>query len=105
MQIPIDVVQAHAGRVDQAGDAMREARSAVAEVTMDTQAYGQLCQFLPGLMSPLFALASGALNRSVDALGETAVNLRTSAREAAGADTASSRRIDTAGRPRIELPL
>jgi hypothetical protein len=56
-------------------------------------------------MSPLFALASGALNRSVDALGETAVNLRTSAREAAGADAASSRRIDTAGRPRIELPL
>jgi hypothetical protein len=68
VQFPIALVQQHAGTVDRVSDAVQLARSAVHEVTMDTQAYGQLCQFLPALLSPVFALAVDALYTTVDSL-------------------------------------
>lgn len=51
---PATSVFQHAAAVNEASGQMRQARSAAREVSMDSQAYGQLCQFLPALLSPLF---------------------------------------------------
>lgn len=105
VQFPADQVERHAGTVDRVSDAMRTARSAVHEVTMDTEAYGQLCQFLPGILSPVFGIGVDALNSTIDALEETATKLRTTASTTRATDVASGDRVATAGRPAIELPL
>ncbi|GAA2605552.1 hypothetical protein [Paractinoplanes durhamensis] len=104
VQFPGYLVERHAGSVEQVGDAVDLARSAVHDVVMDTGAYGQLCQFLPGILSPIFGLGADALYKTVDVLHETAANLRTTAADMSGADTASSRRVTEAG-PALELPL
>lgn len=112
VRFPVEAVQAHAGTVDEIRDAMDQARSAVGEVTMDTQAYGQLCQFLPLILSPIFGRALEAVRDTVDALDETATNLRTAASNTSGTDTGGARRVravgGTGGRPgapTIVLPL
>ncbi len=109
VQIMAPMVEQHASAVDQVGDAMELARSAVRDVTMDTRAYGQLCQFLPGILSPVFGLGLDALHSAIDVLHETAANLRTTAADVSAADTAASQRIlrsaTTPTSPAIELPL
>lgn len=105
IQFPPVAVQQHAGTVDAVADAIRQARSAVHEVTMDTQAYGQLCQFLPGLLSPLFALAIGALDDTDDSLRETAAHLRAVVNSTIATDDQAGRQATAAGRPLPELPL
>jgi hypothetical protein len=110
VQFPGLVVEQHAGRVEQVGDAMDLARSAVRDVTMDAGAYGQLCQFLPGMLSPVFGIGVDALHSAVDVLHETAASLRTTAASMSAADTAGARRIRRAGdgdggSPALELPL
>ncbi|AGL15610.1 hypothetical protein [Actinoplanes sp. N902-109] len=103
-QFSADDAGRHAATVDGVSDAVRQARSAVHEVAMDSQAYGQLCQFLPGLLSPLFALATSALDRSASALGGTAAALRSTAADMTGTDNAAAQRI-TGAAPPLELPL
>lgn len=109
VQFPGPLVERHAGSVDQVGDAMNLARSAVRDVTMDTGAYGQLCQFLPGILSPVFGIGVDALHSAVDVLHETAANLRTTAASMSATDEAGARRITKAGGghggPAMELPL
>jgi hypothetical protein len=102
LSVEVAAVQRHAAGVDDVADAVRLAASAVHDVTMDSQAYGQLCQFLPGLLSPLFGLAQGAMNRSAGSLGQTAAKLRTTAEQMVGTDTAAAGRIK---RSLPELPL
>jgi hypothetical protein len=98
-------IHRHAGSVEAIADAVREARSAAHEVAMDTQAYGQLCQFLPGILSPIFGLATGALNDADDALRETAAKLRSTVGEVTATDNAAGQHIRTSGQPLPELPL
>jgi hypothetical protein len=108
LQFPAAAVHQHAAAVDQIADAVGQARSAVREVTMDTQAYGQLCQFLPTLLSPVFALAIGALDDARDALQETAGNLRAVVNSTTATDEAAGRRVRaTSSRsgPLLDLPL
>lgn len=57
MEFPAASVLQHAIEVSGASDQLTQAREAVREVNMDNQAYGQPCQFLPGLLSPLFESA------------------------------------------------
>lgn len=97
MQFPVALVGQHASAVEQVSEAMDTARSAVHTVTMDSQAYGQLCQFLPAMLAPVFMLGSDALYGSVDALRETAANLRTAAANAEHTDNRAANRIDVAG--------
>jgi hypothetical protein len=94
-------VRRHAATVDSVAEAVREARGAVHEVTMDQQAYGQLCQFLPGLLAPLFGLAVTALDKAAGALDGTAGDLRATAGQMEATDAASAGRVRAAG----ELPL
>jgi hypothetical protein len=106
MQIPIDAVRGHAATVDDVGAAMEQARGAVREVTMDTGAYGQLCQFLPAVLTPVFWLATDALDGTIDALHSTADQLRVTADGAAASDDGAARRVRaSSGSPTIELPL
>jgi excreted virulence factor EspC (type VII ESX diderm) len=104
VQFPAAAVQQHAGSLDALADMVHQARSAVREVTMDTQAYGQLCQFLPGLLSPIFALAVRALGDTDDSLRETANSLRSAASSSTATDESAARSVATAGRPLGPLP-
>ncbi|MEV6597691.1 type VII secretion target [Actinoplanes sp. NPDC051346] len=104
IQFPAAAVARHAASVDGIADAVRQARSAVQEVTMDSQAYGQLCQFLPTLLTPLFELAVDALDDADDALRDTAQGLRAVAASTTATDEAAGRRVRTAG-ALPELPL
>ena len=107
VEFPIPLVQRHAGTVDAVADAVTTARSAVHEVTMDTQAYGQLCQFLPAILSPVFGMALDALHGSISALEETADKLRAAASSTASTDSERATAIAAvpASHPGIRLPL
>jgi hypothetical protein len=104
VRFPVEAVRQHAGSVQQVADAVGHARAAVHEVTMDTGAYGVLCQFLPGLLAPVFAAAVSALTESGAALHETALGLRAVADSTQATDEGNARRVSAAG-PLPELPL
>jgi hypothetical protein len=105
VQFPAASVLRHAAAVRDASDRMTQARSAVHEVTMDNHAYGQLCQFLPGLLSPIFGSAVEVLNDAVDALEETALKLHATATAMETADVGGARRLDDAAGSGLILPL
>lgn len=107
VEFPIGLVTRHAGTVDTVADGVSMARSAVHEVSMDTQAYGQLCQFLPALLSPVFGMALDALHESIGALQDTADKLRIAASNTAGTDTERETAIAQipAGHTGMRLPL
>ena len=105
VQFPVPEVERHAGSVDGIADSVGLARAAVTEVTMSSEAYGQLCQFLPGLLSPLFDQAVSAMNDATDSLRGTADHLRAAAASAATTDATAGERVATAGAPLLELPL
>jgi hypothetical protein len=105
LQFPPAEIRRHAGSVDGIADAVQTAGGAVHEVSMDTEAYGQLCQFLPAILSPIFALATGALNDAEDSLRETAAKLRSTVSETTATDESVSRRVHASGGPPPELPL
>ncbi|KUL28789.1 hypothetical protein ADL15_31105 [Actinoplanes awajinensis subsp. mycoplanecinus] len=90
MGFPAEAVRQHAAAVSEVVEQMTQARSAVHEIVMDDQAYGEICRFLPGLLSPLFAGAVEVVNGAVDALAETALMLR------ATADTIEVTDVDSA---------
>ncbi|MFC4069570.1 type VII secretion target [Actinoplanes subglobosus] len=99
LRFPAEDVLRHAGSTDAVADAVEQARSAVREVTMDPQAYGQLCQFLPGLLSPIFAEAASALTDTGESLRGTAHHLRAAAASITATDTTAGDSIRDAGRP------
>lgn len=105
VEFPTEAVLEHSTAVHEASLGMAQARAAAGEVVMDSQAYGQLCQFLPALLSPLFGSATGVMNDAADALGETALKLRTTAASMTTTDAGSARRLETAAGPGIDLPL
>jgi hypothetical protein len=105
LEFPAASVLQHAAAVSEASDHLTQARSAVREVTIDSQAYGQLCQFLPGLLSPLFGITVEVMNDAMDALEETALKLHATATAMEAADTGSARRLDNAAGPGPILPL
>ena len=72
---------------------------------MDSQAYGQLCQFLPSLLSRVFGSAVEVMNDAVEALEETALKLRATATDMESADIGSGRRLDNAAGPGRQPPL
>ncbi|WIM97875.1 hypothetical protein ACTOB_001431 [Actinoplanes oblitus] len=98
-QFTADDVQRHAASTDAVADAIEQARTAVAAIAMDTQAYGQLCQFLPGLLSPIFALAASTLAETGESLRETAHHLRTAITTITSTDTSAADSIRETGQP------
>jgi hypothetical protein len=70
---------AHAGQVDGIGDGLAIAQQAGAAVRTDAGAYGQLCQFVPALLSVLqsqviegIATAASSVHHTADALRSVA---------------------------------
>lgn len=104
VQFPSSAVRGHAGTVDGVADEVGQARAAVDQVTMDTGAYGKLCQFLPGMLAPVFGQAVDAMNHSVDALHETAAGLRAVADGMDATDAGGARRVTAARPPAGRLP-
>ncbi|MET8148282.1 hypothetical protein ACIBSW_26950 [Actinoplanes sp. NPDC049668] len=105
VEFPAAAVLQHAAAVSEASDRMAQAKAAVHEVTMDSQAYGQLCQFLPGLLSPVFASTLEVINDAVDALTETALKLHATAAAMDTTDSGSADRLKSAASPGLDLPL
>ena len=105
VQFPAALVLRHGAAVSDASEQMAQARAVVREVTIDSGAYGQLCQFLPGILSALFGNAAEAINDAVDALGETVLKLRATATDMTATDAGSARRLDSAAGPGLALPL
>ncbi|BCJ56131.1 hypothetical protein Asp14428_76060 [Actinoplanes sp. NBRC 14428] len=108
LQFPVSAVHRHADTVDQVSQHMVRARSAVREVTMDAGAYGQLCQFLPAMLSPVFEMAVDLLDEATDALQQTAADLHTTATEAEVTDLSGAQRVEGAYRAPargLDLPL
>jgi Excreted virulence factor EspC, type VII ESX diderm len=107
VEFPVEAVRRHAGSVDLIAADVEQARAAVGEVAMDTQAYGLLCQFLPGLLTPVFAVAASALSDCAGALHDTAGELRAAAAGTEATDVASARRLRATAPPStgMWLPL
>jgi hypothetical protein len=105
VQFPAEAVLRHADAVRDASDQMGRARAAAGEVAMSSDAYGQLCQFLPTLLSPVFGIAVGVMNDAVEALGETALNLSKTTADMTTTDAGNARRLNSAGGPGLDLPL
>jgi hypothetical protein len=93
VDLPVESVRQHASAVEGVTDAVRTARSAVSQVSMDPGAYGMLCGFLPGILSGVFEVAVVAMNGSADALQETALNLRGAVDTLEGTDSFSARSL------------
>lgn len=105
VEFPAESVLRHADAVREAAAEMAQARAAAGEVSMDNEAYGQPCQFLPALLSPLFGSAAEVMKDAEDALGETALKLRTTVSDMTAADTGSARRLNAAVDSDLDLPL
>ena len=105
LEFPAASVRQHVDAVREASDQLAQARSAAGEVTMDSQAYGQLCQFLPGLLSPIFGSAIEVLNDATEALDETALKLHSTATAMESSDAGNARRLNHAAGPGLTLPL
>jgi hypothetical protein len=105
VEFPAEDVLRHADAVTEASDDMAQARSAAGVVTIDSQAYGQLCQFLPALLSPLFGSATEVMNDAADSLGETALSLRRTASDVTSTDAGSAERLRAVAGPGLDLPL
>ncbi|MFI5929590.1 hypothetical protein ACIA3K_26950 [Micromonospora sp. NPDC051543] len=104
MRMSVAAVSRHAAAVNDAADKMATARGAAAYVQMGTNAYGQICGFLPRLIDPVADRTVTALGESAEALREAAAGLRLAAASTEATDEASARRFaDRAGR--LELPL
>lgn len=105
MEFPAEAVGNHAGVVSDTSEEIARARTAVGAVTMDSQAYGQFCQFLPTMLSPLFGIATEAMDDAVEALAETALKLHATASDMTATDTGSARGLSAAAATRPDLPL
>jgi hypothetical protein len=105
VEFPAESIRQHVITVNDVSEQMSLARSAVREVTMDSQAYGQLCQFLPSLLTPLFGGAAEAMSDAVEALAETSLKLRATVLAMEATDAANARALHDAAGPAIDLPL
>ena len=87
-------LKTHAGSVEQVAGDVETARSAASSVTVDAGAYGQLCSWLPGLITPVQQSAVDALAAAVGALDATAVSLGRTAASYETVDTGVSSGFD-----------
>lgn len=73
-------LRAHASHLDGLSDRLNTAVSAAGQVSMDNQAYGILCAFLPPIVNATTQQdATDALKAAVEGMSTTADNVRTAA--------------------------
>jgi excreted virulence factor EspC (type VII ESX diderm) len=79
-QVVSDELRAHASHLDGLTDRLNTAVSAAGQVTMDTEAYGVLCAFLPPIINAVTEQhATDTLHAAVQGMTDTANNVRTAA--------------------------
>lgn len=71
-----DELTTHASHLDVLTDRLRTALSAGDVVSMDNQAYGVLCAFLPPMVNPVAQKGLDALKAASSGVGTTADNVR-----------------------------
>ncbi|MEV4758012.1 type VII secretion target [Micromonospora sp. NPDC049559] len=88
--VPADALVGHAGAVDRIGGEVLRGLDAARQVRLGSDAYGQLCRMLPGMLDPLHDRLDHVLSEARGALDESARSLRTAAvrYEASDADAA-----------------
>lgn len=105
VRIPFDALRLHARSSDTLSDAMVVAHEAANQVYLDAGAYGQLCQFLPGLFDPVLRSTVEAMRAGAEEAAANAGRLRRAADSAEATDIAAADQITAAGDMRIDLPL
>jgi hypothetical protein len=71
-----DDLTAHASHLDAVVDQLNQAVDAAQTVSMSTDAYGLLCQFLPPAINPVTTEGLDALRAAVEGVQVTAENVR-----------------------------
>ncbi|UQU64320.1 ESX-1 secretion-associated protein [Couchioplanes caeruleus] len=89
---PASLVE-HAGEIDRIGDGISTAADAGHAVQTDAGAYGQLCQFVPGLLNGLQQAMIDGMATAAGSAHETADAVRSVAAAYEGADTAAADRL------------
>lgn len=74
-----DELTTHASRLDSLAGRLGTALSAASTVSMDDQAYGLLCSFLPPIVNPMEQKGMDAIKAASDGVSTTAGNVRAAA--------------------------
>ncbi|WP_117210970.1 type VII secretion target [Allorhizocola rhizosphaerae] len=91
-------IEQHARTVDRLSERVTQAAHAGTHVSLDAAAYGQMCAFLPSLLSPLQERVVSVTRIASEALDQSAASLRTTAAAYVAVDGAAAGRIETAAR-------
>ena len=84
---------AHASTVDSTGEELARIADAGRAVQTDTEAYGQLCQFVPVLLNGLQQAMVDGMNTAAASAHQTAASLRSVAAAYDSADAATADRL------------
>jgi excreted virulence factor EspC (type VII ESX diderm) len=91
--VPEDLT-AHASHLDGLTDRLSQALDAANTVSMNDEAYGILCSFLPLIINPLEEKAIQALKDAVDGVTTTADNVRITANQYRDTDDTNAAPFD-----------
>ena len=103
--VPFDAVRRHAVSVEQVSAELTTAHQAANQVYLDTAAFGQLCQFVPGLFDPVLRSAVESITEAASMLTGTSGNLRLAANRAEATDLSVAATVTASGDQAINLPL
>ncbi|MEU8815377.1 type VII secretion target [Actinoplanes sp. NPDC048796] len=93
IQVDSRSLTAHAGAVDGAGAGLTSAADAGRTVQTSTDAYGQLCQFLPAILNTLQTTLVDGISTAAASVHDTANALRSVAAAYDSADHAAAERL------------
>jgi hypothetical protein len=74
-EVLTDDLRAHVSHLEGLMDRVQTAMQAAQTVSMDDQAYGLICAFLPGILNPMEEKGAQAMTAASNALGTTADNV------------------------------
>ncbi|GAB4050592.1 type VII secretion target [Catellatospora paridis] len=81
VEVVSDQLRRHARTLDDLSGHEERVRNAAEHVTLDADAYGQMCQFMPTLFRPLQETIVKAVKQTTTSLSATAAALRHAADE------------------------
>ncbi|MGC4878375.1 type VII secretion target [Micromonospora sp. DT43] len=76
-EVDSQALRAHANAVDDTADAADACRRAASSIALGRDAYGRMCQLIPGLLHPIQEATIDGFGETVRALQEAADGLRT----------------------------
>lgn len=92
-QVELGALRSHAGRVDEVASAVGQAVGA-AETTLDSKAFGVMCQFLPPVVSSSQTQTVDCVRGLAETLTKTASEVRDMANTFEDADTTARQSYD-----------